>query len=46
MDKFSNLLCLRNCDSCLEEGQKRLRRAIVAFTTDPEEGSKKAMLSL
>ena len=44
--QVSHLPCLRACDSCLEKEQKCVRRTIVAFTTDCEEGNKKAMLSV
>ncbi|KAL9966337.1 hypothetical protein ACROYT_G024391 [Oculina patagonica] len=44
--QVSHLPSLRACDRCLQNEQKCLRRAVVAFTTDCEEGNKKAMLSI
>lgn len=44
--QVSHVPSLRACDRCLQNGQKCIRRAIVALTTDCEEGNKKAMLSI
>jgi len=42
--QVSHLPYLRACDPCADKEQKCTRWAIIAFTTDCEEGNKKAML--